>query len=117
VIVLQEGLPVVNEEMIHPRPNRVPFRLYGVRLKGDKWRAARLLYSPKILVTEVRLVCRYVAKPEVLGGGLDQRDKVVGVVGGPAANICAGNNLRLNAAHQVKLDPLPVVGFASDVRS
>jgi hypothetical protein len=66
----------------------------------------RLFHDLHIPMPKVRLVSGNLGDVEVLGGPLDERHEEIRVVDGPAANVHSGNNLRLDSAHQVALEPL-----------
>ena len=101
--------PVKHKVMVHAAPRRVFRGRERIALERNERRCVNGLDRCQVLVAQVRLVRRDFGHVKVPGGLLQERHEVGGIVSFPSAHIDAGDNMRVDSAHQMHLDPLAVV--------
>src|SRR5262245_4839864 len=99
--------------MVHLRPNVVLLWYRSIDLERDKRQCIGLGRRFQVLVAEIFLVCGDLLELKILGRALQQWHKVRAIVRGPPAYINTGDNLRVDAAHQMDLDPLPIINLTT----
>lgn len=111
MIMCHKFLSLEHEIVVHPAPSRVFYSGKCVDLEWDERRSVNGFDSLEVLVPKICLVIRDFAYLEVLGCLFQQRDKVRGIVSFPTGHVYAGNNMGVHAAHEMNLNPFPVVSF------
>lgn len=116
VVVLQEGFPVEVIEVKHSTPQPVKFVMAvllscGIGLEGDIGRATYRLDCVEITLDRVSLVSRDLVDGEGLGGLVDQSGKLDIVGGCVGRGLNAGDDMGLDPAHDMRLNPILHTAF------
>ena len=105
VIVLQELLALEHEEVVHLAPLSAAIPLVMSSERNVR-RRANAGNCSRIVATRISLIRRNLGDVEILRSRVDHRRKQLRVVSVPVANLYSCNDVGLDSAHEMALNPI-----------
>jgi hypothetical protein len=110
MVMSQEVSPLELEVVVHLLP--ISSAIASVMgCEGNKRSSPDTSDSVRILPRRITLVCGNLRNAKVLGSGSNKSREQRGIVGRSSVNLDGGNDIRLDAAHQMTFDPIVLDPF------